>query len=124
MLKMLLKKIMKAEAMFISSMDPESEPEISGGRLAEPHAFPWYLLVLFIHDICRRRRRHCLWTKQIRIVYMIEQNCNCNCVIVESSGSLKAIDKRVFINFCNKNAVSTNKNGDRQPVQSIANLFY
>ena len=45
MLKMLLKKIMKAEAMFISSMDPESEPEISGGRKAEPHAFPWYLLI-------------------------------------------------------------------------------
>ena len=102
MLKMLLKKIMKAEAMFISSMDPESEPEISGGRLAEPHAFPWYLLVLFVHDICRRRRRHCLWSKQIHI----EQNCNC--VIVESSRSLKAIDKRVFINFCNKNAVFTN----------------
>ena len=122
---MLLKKIMKAKSMFISSLDPD-HGEISGGRKAEPHAFPWYVLtpVLIIHDICRRRRRHCLWTKQIRIVYMIEQNCNCNCVIVESSGSLKAIDKRVFINFCNKNAVSTNKNGDRQPVQSIANLFY
>ena len=44
---MLLKKIMKAEAMFISSLDPDHEDhsEISGGRLAEPHAFPWYLLI-------------------------------------------------------------------------------
>ena len=39
---------MKAEAMFISSMDYEEieEPsEISGGRLAKPHDFPWYLLI-------------------------------------------------------------------------------
>ena len=50
---MLLKKIMKAEAMFISSLDPDHDEisgdpglgEISGGRLAEPHAFPWYLLI-------------------------------------------------------------------------------
>ena len=45
---MLVKKIMKAEAMFISSMDYEEieEPsEISGGRLAKPHDFPWYLLI-------------------------------------------------------------------------------
>ena len=46
---------MKAEAMFVSRS--ESDPglgeisgdpglgEISGGRLAEPHAFPWYLLI-------------------------------------------------------------------------------
>ena len=44
---------MKAEAMFISR--PESDHaeisgdpglgEISGGRLAEPHDFPWYLLI-------------------------------------------------------------------------------
>ena len=50
---MLLKKIMKAEAMFISSLDPDHDEisgdpglgEISGGRLAKPHAFPWYLLI-------------------------------------------------------------------------------
>ena len=47
---MLLKKIMKAEAMFISSIDKdhdenEDPSEISGGRLAEPHDFPWYLLI-------------------------------------------------------------------------------
>ena len=39
---------MKAEAMFISSMDHEEieDPsEISGGRLAEDRAFPWYLLI-------------------------------------------------------------------------------
>ena len=42
---------MIAEAMFISSLDLDHEisgdpglGEISGGRLAEPHAFPWYLL--------------------------------------------------------------------------------
>ena len=34
-------KIMKAESMFTPSMDPDLG-EISGGRLAEPHAFPWY----------------------------------------------------------------------------------
>ena len=38
-LKMLLKKIMKAEPMFFSSMEPVQE--ISGGRVAKPHAFPW-----------------------------------------------------------------------------------
>ena len=46
---MLVKKIMKAEAMFISSMDRENfnenSNEISGGRLAEENAFPWYLLI-------------------------------------------------------------------------------
>ena len=44
---MLLKKIMKAEAMFISSIDKDHEDpsEISGGRLAKPHDFPWYLLI-------------------------------------------------------------------------------
>ena len=45
---MLVKKIMQAEAMFISSMDNEEieDPsEISGGRLATPNAFPWYLLI-------------------------------------------------------------------------------
>ena len=44
---MLLKKIMKAEAMFISSIDKDHEDpsEISGGRLAKPDAFPWYLLI-------------------------------------------------------------------------------
>ena len=77
---MMLKTIMKAEAMFISSLDLDHEisgdpglGEISGGRVAEPRAFPWYLLipVLIIHDICRRRRRHCLWTKQIHV----EQFC-------------------------------------------------
>ena len=43
---------MIAEAMFISSLDLDHEisgdpglGEISGGRLAEPHAFPWYLLI-------------------------------------------------------------------------------
>ena len=50
----MLKRITKAEAMFISSMDPESEPEISGGRRAELHAFPWYLLffsyMIFVAD--------------------------------------------------------------------------
>ena len=52
-MKMLLKKIMKAEAMFISSLDPDHDEisgdpglgEISGGRNAKPHAFPWYLLI-------------------------------------------------------------------------------
>ena len=49
---MMLKTIMKAEAMFISSLDLDHEisgdpglGEISGGRLAKPHAFPWYLLI-------------------------------------------------------------------------------
>ena len=44
---MLVKKIMKAEAMFISSIDNDHEEpsEISGGRLAKPHDFPWYLLI-------------------------------------------------------------------------------
>ena len=47
---MLLKKIMKAETMFISSIDDDHEDheensEISGGRLAKPHDFPWYLLI-------------------------------------------------------------------------------
>ena len=41
---MMLKKIMKAEAMFISRSEPD-HAEISGGRKAEPHAFPWYLLI-------------------------------------------------------------------------------
>ena len=43
---MLLKKIMKAEAMFISRFDDDEDPsEIMGGRVAKPHAFPWYLLI-------------------------------------------------------------------------------
>ena len=51
---MLLKKIMKAEAiMFISRSESDhaeisGDPglgEISGGRNAKPHAFPWYLLI-------------------------------------------------------------------------------
>ena len=44
---MLVKKIMKSEAMFISSIDNDHEEpsEISGGRLAEPNDFPWYLLI-------------------------------------------------------------------------------
>ena len=44
---MLLKKIMKAEAMFICSIDDDHEDhaEISGGRNAKPNAFPWYLLI-------------------------------------------------------------------------------
>ena len=38
---------MKAETMFISSIDDDHEDpsEIPGGRLAEPHDFPWYLLI-------------------------------------------------------------------------------
>ena len=38
---------MKAEAMFIFSIDDDHEDlaEISGGRNAELHAFPWYLLI-------------------------------------------------------------------------------
>ena len=37
---------MKAEAMFISRFDDDEDPsEIMGGRVAKPHAFPWYLLI-------------------------------------------------------------------------------
>ena len=40
---------MKAEAMFISRTESDlGDPglgEISGGRNAKPHAFPWYLLI-------------------------------------------------------------------------------
>ena len=44
---------MKAESMFISRSESDQaeisgDPglgEISGGRLAEPHDFPWYLLI-------------------------------------------------------------------------------
>ena len=48
---------MKAEAMFISSLDPDHDEisgdpglgEISGGRKAKPHDFPWYLLILVLN---------------------------------------------------------------------------
>ena len=37
---------MKAEAMFISRFDDDEDPsEIMGGRVAKPHAFPWYHLI-------------------------------------------------------------------------------
>ena len=50
---MLLKKIMKAEAMSISRMSPDYEKnpsgtdygDYSGGRTAGPRDFPWYLFL-------------------------------------------------------------------------------
>ena len=54
---MLLKKIMKAEAMFISRSESDHAEisgdhglgEISGGRKAKPHDFPWYILILVLN---------------------------------------------------------------------------
>ena len=53
-LKMLLKKFMKAEAMSISRMSTDygDYGDYSGGRLAGPRDFPWYL---FLSVMCHYR---------------------------------------------------------------------